>query len=312
MGGEARLFHGLDGVAAGFFVGLEFEEAAVLHFEEEVVEGAEAVGAFVEAGVAAFEGLLDHGTVNGIVAVAALGEGFHCFGDQVERVGDGRACGSLGAGLGLNGLGGGGGGLGRGALPRPRLHRAHEVVVIQEFVAVVDEQVGAGILDADADDFFGVLAQLADERGEVGVATDDDKGVDVALGVTKIEGIDDHADVGGIFAGLAQVGDLDEFERGFVQVALEGFAAFKVAVGLFDDDVSFEQEAFEHLLDVELGIMGVHRPEGDVLQVEEHGHRCVGILVGHCVRVYYKRGQSAPGIVRENPERGNWRSYQMG
>ena len=55
---------GLDGVTAGFLVGLELEESTILHFEEEVIERAEAVGTFVETGMAAFDGLLDHGTVN--------------------------------------------------------------------------------------------------------------------------------------------------------------------------------------------------------------------------------------------------------
>ena len=32
------------------------------------------------------------------------------------------------------------------------------------------------------------------------------------------------------------------------------------------------EEAFEDFLDIELGVMGVERAEGDVLQVEEHRH----------------------------------------
>jgi len=98
-------------------------------------------------------------------------------------------------------------------LPGSWRFRADEVVIIEEFVAVVDEQVGSGVFDADADDGLGVLAQLAHQRGEIGVATDDDKGVDVALGVTEIQRVDDHADVGGVLARLADVGDLDEFKR---------------------------------------------------------------------------------------------------
>ena len=62
----------MDGVTAGFFVGVEFEEGAVLHFEEEVVEGAEAVGAFVEAGMAAFDGLMYKGTIVEVSVVTLL------------------------------------------------------------------------------------------------------------------------------------------------------------------------------------------------------------------------------------------------
>ena len=68
----AELFDGEDGVAAGFLVGFQLQEVALLGVEEEIVEGAEAVGAFVEAGVAALDGLLDHGTVHGIVVAGVF------------------------------------------------------------------------------------------------------------------------------------------------------------------------------------------------------------------------------------------------
>jgi len=38
-----------------------------------------------------------------------------------------------------------------------------------------------------------------------------------------------------------------------VQVPLELLVAIEVAVGLLDDDVAFEQEAFDHLSNVEGG-----------------------------------------------------------
>jgi hypothetical protein len=60
----------------------------------------------------------------------------------------------------------------------------------------------------------------------------------VALGVTEIERVNHHADVGGVFAGLAQVRDLDQFKRCLVQVALERFAAVEIAVRFLDYDVS--------------------------------------------------------------------------
>ena len=75
--------------------------------------------------------------------------------------------------------------------------------------------------------------------------------------------------------------DLDQFKRRLVQVALERLAAVEVAVRLLDHDMSLEQETFEHLLDIELGIIGVHGSERNVLQIEEHRHGCVGILSGH-------------------------------
>ena len=103
----------------------------------------------------------------------------------------------------------------------------------------------------------------------------------MALGVAEVQRIHHHADVGRVLAGLADVRDLDQFEGGLVQVALELLVAVEVAVGLLDDDVPFEQEAFEHFLDVERRVMGIVGAEGDVLQVEEHRHGRVGVLRVH-------------------------------
>src|SRR4029077_18628434 len=97
--------------------------------------------------------------------------------------------------------------------------------------------------------------------------------VDVTLGVTEIERIDDHADVGGIFAGLAHMRDLDELERRFVQPPLKRFVALKIAVGFLDHDLALEQQTLEHLADVERGKVRVMCAQRDVFQVEEYSHR---------------------------------------
>jgi hypothetical protein len=97
---------------------------------------------------------------------------------------------------------------------------AHQVVVVDELVAVGDQQVGGGVLDADADHRLVVLAQLADQRREIRVAADDDEGVDVLLRVAEVERVDDHADVGGVLARLAHVRDLDQLEGRLVHAAL--------------------------------------------------------------------------------------------
>ena len=49
--------------------------------------------------------------------------------------------------------------------------------------------------NTDADHGLVVFAQLAHERREVGVAADDDEGVDVLLGAAEVERIDDHANI---------------------------------------------------------------------------------------------------------------------
>src|SRR5439155_11977661 len=104
---------------------------------------------------------------------------------------------------------------------------------------------------ADADDGFGVLAQFADKRREIRIAADDDKSIDVALGVAKVERIDDHADIGGVLARLAHVRDLDQLERSLVQPTFERLISVEIAVGFLNDDVALEQEAFEDLADFE-------------------------------------------------------------
>ena len=44
-----------------------------------------------------------------------------------------------------------------------------------------------------------------------------DEGVDVVLGVGQVHGIDAQADVGGVLAGLARAGDLDQLDGRLVQ-----------------------------------------------------------------------------------------------
>jgi hypothetical protein len=134
-----------------------------------------------------------------------------------------------------------------GAWRRPARRLAHQVVVEDELVAVADQQVGGGVLDADADHRLGVLAQLADQRREIRIAADDDEGVDVRLRVAEVERVDDHADVGRVLARLAHMRNLDQLEGGLVHRCLELLVALPVAVGLLDDDAALEQQALEHL-----------------------------------------------------------------
>ena len=82
---------------------------------------------------------------------------------------------------------------------------------------------------------------------------------------------------------MADVRDLDQLEGGLVQAALELLVAVEVAVGLLDHDVAFQQEPFEHLLDVERGEVGVAGAERDVLEIEVHRHRRIGFFGTHLV-----------------------------
>jgi hypothetical protein len=167
-------------------------------------------------------------------------------------------------------------GLLRGLAPRALLLLAlflpHQVVVVDELVAVRDQQVRGRALDADADHELVVLAQLADQRREVRVAADDHEGVDVLLRVAQVERVHDHADVGGVLAGHAHVRDLDHLERRLVHRPLELAVALPVAVRLLDDDAALEQQPLQHPVDVEPGVLGVAHAERNVLEVAEQGH----------------------------------------
>ena len=83
--------------------------------------------------------------------------------------------------------------LGRGSL-------LAQVLVVDELVAVVAQQVGRRFLHSQADDVLAQLLELGHQRREIAVAGQDREGVDVLLGIGKVDGIDAQADVGRVLA----------------------------------------------------------------------------------------------------------------
>src|SRR6202007_3378534 len=75
--------------------------------------------------------------------------------------------------------------------------------------------------------------------------------------------------------------DLDEFESRSVQAPLKVLVPVKVTIGFLNNDMSFEQEALNHLLDVKGRIVSFLSAEDDVFQVEEHRHRRIRIVGVH-------------------------------
>ena len=146
-----------------------------------------------------------------------------------------------------------------------------EVLVVDELVAVVAEQLGGRALHPQADDVLAVLLELGDQRREVGVARDDDEGVDVGLAPGQVHRVDDQADVGRVLAGLAPLGDLDQLDGRLVERGRVVLVAAPVGVGLLDDELALLDQPFEDLLDVELGLALVLEPHGEVFQVDEDG-----------------------------------------
>src|SRR5581483_2163539 len=126
-----------DDVAAGLLVRLEPDEPFLSGFLEEVRERLESVVRFVEAGMAALERLLDHRAPDALVRAALGAERLQGAEHEVEGflllvLAGGRSVAAL---------------FRRAAL---LLLVAHEIVVVDELVAVGDEQIRARVLDPDA------------------------------------------------------------------------------------------------------------------------------------------------------------------
>src|SRR5690348_4866478 len=160
---------GADEIAARFFIRLELDQAFALRLFQQVGERAKAVVRLVEARLPALQRLLHHRAPDALVLAALGDERLQRFHDEVE----GLLLLVLARGRRLAAL------FRRAAL---LLVRADEIVVIDELVAVSDEQIRARVLHADADHGFRVLAQLGNQGREVRVAADDDESVDVRLG----------------------------------------------------------------------------------------------------------------------------------
>src|SRR5512134_4044249 len=164
-----------DDVAARLLVRLNPDQTLLARLLEQVGEGAKTVVRLVEARVAALERLLDHRAPDLLFRPALGGERFERGKHLIEgflllvvAAARRRRVAAL---------------LRRAPL---LILGAHEIVVVDELVAVVDEQIGARVLDTDSDHRLRVLAQLRYERREVRVPAHDDEGVDMRLGVAEI------------------------------------------------------------------------------------------------------------------------------
>jgi hypothetical protein len=212
-----------------------------------VAEGAEAVIGLVEGGLLALHGLLHHGAPEHLLVLALEGQ------DGVHQQREDLLL--LLAGVGDDG--------GRPLLP------AHQVLVEDELVAVLDEQIGGGVLDPQPDHVLVVLLQLGDQRREVRVARGDDEAVDVLLLERHVHGIHDQPDVGRVLAAHGFLGDLDELDGRLVEAALVVRVAAPVGVGLLDEQLAFVEQALEDEVHVELAVVGVTDADGDVLEIDE-------------------------------------------
>ena len=89
----------------------------------------------------------------------------------------------------------------------------------------------------------------------------------MVFGITEIQRVDDHANIGRFFSGLPRVEDLNQFERRIVHDRLELFVSVSVEVGFLADDIFFQQESFQHQLHVEFWEFGFSNAKGDIVKI---------------------------------------------
>jgi hypothetical protein len=59
----------------------------------------------------------------------------------------------------------------------------------------------------------------------------------------------------------------------------------------------FEQETFEHFLDIEPWVIGVDGAQRNVLQIEKHRHGRIGVLGIHGFAIYNRLAVVCTGII---------------
>src|SRR5579863_8035629 len=245
--GIAALRKAGDDVGAGALVLLQLDDGLALGVLEQLGERAVAVVALVERALLALHALLNHRAPEHVLVLAH--QRLHRLHHQAE---------------GLRGL------LAETVELRALRRVAPDVLVIDELVAVVDQQVGRGVLDADADDVLVVFLELRDQRREIAVAGKDHEGVEMLLGVGHVHGVDHHLDVGAVLARIELLRDVDELDRRFMERPLVVAVALPVGVGLLDDDLALLEQPLEDQTDVELADLRVADAQGDVLEITEH------------------------------------------
>ncbi len=87
--------------------------------------------------------------------------------------------------------------------------RFDEIVVIDELVAIGDEELRRRALDATANHAFIVFLELGNQWREIAVPGDESKEVNILLGVTKIDGVNDHSNVSRVLSAYLALRNID-------------------------------------------------------------------------------------------------------
>src|SRR5215475_2192216 len=94
----------------------------------------------------------------------------------------------------------------------------------------------------------------------------------MGLGVAQIQRVDHQADVRRVLARLTHVGNLDQLERRLMHAGFERLVALPVTVRLLNNNAALQQQPLQHLLHVELGVLGVAHAQREVLEIAEQRH----------------------------------------
>ena len=85
----------------------------------------------------------------------------------------------------------------------------------------------------------------------------------------QIHRVDDHPDVGRVLAGVAPLRNVDQLDRGFVELPLVLGETGPVRVSLLEDDPPLLDQPLQDEVDVEFLVLRVAHAESDVLEVDE-------------------------------------------
>ena len=155
--------------------------------------------------------------------------------------------------------------------------------------------------------FLSVLLQLFDEGDEVGIAADDDEGVDVVVGERHLEGVEGEVDVGAVLVAAGRQVALHHANRMLRQLPAVVAGALPVAVGDLGHDLAAFLDRFEHDADVERRTEGGLHADLDVVEIDEDRD----LQSGFCQWVVLRFGDGTSLSVRRRNARGGLRNESV-
>ena len=98
------------------------------------------------------------------------------------------------------------------------------------------------------------------------------------LGVTQVQGIHHHVDVGAVLAAHLALGNIDHLDALGMKLPHRGAVVAPVAVGTLVHDAALLQQALEHQRHLEITPFHVAHAQGQILEIHEDGNQR---FIGH-------------------------------